>query len=217
MMPDLEQPVLSPLDRTSEVLFGLIMALTFTGSLGVATADRAEVRSMLIGALGCNIAWGLVDAVMYLMGVSAERGRSTRLLQELRHTGDAGRARRILASALPDPVATAMEPGELDSLRNRLATVPIPESRLGLVSRDFRAAGLVFLLVFLATLPVALPFLFIPETRLALRVSNGIALVMLFIGGWRLGGYAGRSQLAHGVVYLAVGVVLVWATILLGG
>ena len=73
--------------------------------------------------------------------------------------------------------------------------MPIPESRLGLVSRDFRAAGLVFLLVFLATLPVALPFLFISETRLALRVSNGIALAMLFIGGWRLGGYSGRSQL----------------------
>jgi len=217
MMPDLEQPVLSPLDRTSEVLFGLIMALTFTGSLGVATADRAEVRSMLIGALGCNIAWGLVDAVMYLMGVAAERGRAMRLLRELQQTPDSGRARRILASALPGPVATAMEPGELDSLRKRLATVPIPESRLGLVSRDFRAAGLVFLLVFLATLPVALPFLFISETRLALRVSNGIALAMLFIGGWRLGSYAGRSGLAHGVVYLAVGVVLVWATILLGG
>ena len=193
------------------------MALTFTGSLGVATADRAEVRSMLIGALGCNIAWGLVDAVMYLMGVAAERGRAIRLLQELQHTGDAGRARRILAGALPEPVADAMEPGELDSLRQRLAAAPIPESRTLLVSRDLRAAVLVFILVFLSTLPIALPFMFIDETRLALRVSNGIALVMLFVGGWRLGTYSGRSPLAHGVVYLAVGVVLVWATILLGG
>ncbi len=60
-------PALSPVDRVSGVIFGLIMALTFTGTLSVATADRNEVRSMLIGALGCNTAWGLVDAVMYLL------------------------------------------------------------------------------------------------------------------------------------------------------
>jgi hypothetical protein len=39
--------VLEPIDRTSEVLFGLIMVLTFTGSLSVAQARR---RAMLIGA-----------------------------------------------------------------------------------------------------------------------------------------------------------------------
>ena len=63
--PVVQAPALTPVDRVSGVIFGLIMALTFTGSLSVATADRNEVRTMLIGALGCNIAWGLVDAVMY--------------------------------------------------------------------------------------------------------------------------------------------------------
>ena len=53
--------VLSPIERVSEVLFGLIMVLTFTGSLSAAESGRAEVRTMLIGALGCNIAWGLID------------------------------------------------------------------------------------------------------------------------------------------------------------
>jgi len=50
--------VLEPYERISEVLFGLIMVLTFTGSLSVAEAQghRAEVRTMLIGALGCNLA-----------------------------------------------------------------------------------------------------------------------------------------------------------------
>ena len=50
--------VLDPIDRVSEVLFGLIMVLTFTGSLSVAEAGRDDVRAMLIGALGCNLAWG---------------------------------------------------------------------------------------------------------------------------------------------------------------
>ena len=66
---------LDPIDRLSEVLFGLIMVLTFTGSLSVYEAGREDVRTMLVGALGCNVAWGLIDAVFYLMGCLAEKGR----------------------------------------------------------------------------------------------------------------------------------------------
>jgi hypothetical protein len=67
--------LLDPLDRISEVMFGLIMAVTIVGSLSIATAGRTEVRTVLIGALGCNIAWGLVDAVMYVLRGMAERAR----------------------------------------------------------------------------------------------------------------------------------------------
>ena len=56
------QQALDPIDRVSEVLFGLIMVLTFTGSLSVAEAGHSEVRTMLVGALGCNLAWGIIDA-----------------------------------------------------------------------------------------------------------------------------------------------------------
>ena len=38
--------VLKPIDRVSKVLFGLIMVLTFTGSLSVAEAGRGEVRTV---------------------------------------------------------------------------------------------------------------------------------------------------------------------------
>src|SRR6187399_2920455 len=72
--------VLEPYERISEVLFGLIMVLTFTGSLSVAEAGRGEVRTMLIGALGCNLAWGIIDGVLYLMGCLAEKGRGIRAL-----------------------------------------------------------------------------------------------------------------------------------------
>ena len=51
--------VLDPIERVSEVIFGLLMAMTFIGSLSVATAGREEVRTMMITALGCNLAWGL--------------------------------------------------------------------------------------------------------------------------------------------------------------
>ena len=53
---------LDPIERSSEVLFGLIMVLTFTGSLRITGADRDSVRTMLVAALGCNLAWGMIDA-----------------------------------------------------------------------------------------------------------------------------------------------------------
>ena len=64
-----QRRLLDPVDRASEVLFGLIMVLTFTVTLNAAEAGRPDVRAMLIGALGCNFAWGVIDAVMFLMGI----------------------------------------------------------------------------------------------------------------------------------------------------
>jgi hypothetical protein len=61
--------ILDPVDRVSEILFGLIMLLTFTGSLSVAEAGREDIRTMLIGALGCNLAWGIIDAGARLQGL----------------------------------------------------------------------------------------------------------------------------------------------------
>src|SRR3954447_6707071 len=84
--PAIEKRLLNPVDRISEVLFGLIMALTFTCTISVAEADRAEVRDMLIGAIGCNIAWGLVDAVMFILTGMAEKGRGKTILYFLRKT-----------------------------------------------------------------------------------------------------------------------------------
>jgi len=215
--PAVPAPVVSPVDRVFEVMFGLIMALTFTGSLSVATADRNEVRSMLIGAVGCNIAWGLVDAVMYLLAMLTERGRNLAILKEVQSTDDPAQARGLIADALPPVVASLMDPAELDTIRSRLASLPEPQVGRGLTLGDLRAAVGVFLLVFLATLPVALPFLFIHEAHRALRISNGIALVMLFLGGYYLGQHGGRHPWLVGFGTLAIGVVLVWATIQLGG
>ncbi len=61
--------ILDPSERVAEILFGLIMALTMSGTISVATADRFEIRTMLIGVLGCNLACGLIDGGMYLMAI----------------------------------------------------------------------------------------------------------------------------------------------------
>src|SRR5262245_56791093 len=192
------------------------MALTCTGTLSVATADRNEVREMLIGALGCNIAWGLVDAVMYLLATLTERRRNVAILREVRSRPGGTRAHDLIVDALPPVIGATMEPAELDIIQGRLERLPEPGAA-SLSLGDFRAALGVFLLVFLATLPVALPFAVIHDAHRALRISIGIALVMLFAGGYYLGRHGEAHPLRTGVLTLAAGVLLVWATIALGG
>src|SRR5882672_539870 len=73
------KPVLDPIDRVSEVIFGVLMAMTFIGALNVASAGREEARTVMIAALGCNIAWGLTDAIMYVVAMLTERSRARML------------------------------------------------------------------------------------------------------------------------------------------
>ena len=102
----LPERVLEPVERIAEILFGLIMTLTFTSAISVLTADRVEVRTVLIGALGCNIAWGIIDGGLYLMACLAERGRNALLVRAVREAASAEDAHRVIADALPSPLAS---------------------------------------------------------------------------------------------------------------
>jgi VIT1/CCC1 family predicted Fe2+/Mn2+ transporter len=75
----------------------------------------------------------------------------------------------------------------------------------------------VFLLVFLSTFPVAVPFIFMQDAMLAMRTSNAIAVVMLFLAGFLYGRTVGRSPWGFGTSMVALGLILVTMTIALGG
>ena len=208
---------LDPQDRVSEVLFGLIMVLTFTGSLSVAEAGREEVRTMLIGALGCNVAWGIIDAVLYLMGCLAEKGRGLITFRAVRKASDPAKAQRIIAGALPPVVAAILEAPELDAMRVRLQALPEPPDHVRLRKDDWMGALGVFLLVFLSTFPVVIPFIFMKSLAPAMRVSNLIAIVMLFLLGCAFGRITARRPMLVGIVMVLLGVLLVGLTMALGG
>jgi hypothetical protein len=208
--------VLDPIDRISEILFGLIMVLTFTGSLSVAEAGRDDTRTMLIGALGCNLAWGIIDAVLYLMGGLAGKGRIAFGLRAARQAPTPEQARRALAGLLPEPLAAAVEPHELAAIEARLRK--LPEPAVPRLDREDWLGGLaVFLLVFMSTFPVAIPFLVIDSARPALRVSNLIAIAMLFVLGHRFARLTGRRAWAWGLSMVVLGAALASLTMALGG
>lgn len=219
MHPDQKESrrVLDPLERFAEVVFGLIMVLTFTGSLSVATAGHQQIREMLIGAIGCNLAWGVVDAVMYILNGLLWRGRGLVILRALRRPGSAEQTREIIAEALPDVLVSALKPADLDLMRDRLNASPELPGRPRLTMKDLRGAGGVFLLVFLSTFPVVLPFVFLSDVARALRFSNAIAVTLLFLSGFQLGRFSGLRPIRVGLVMAAVGAGLVALTIALGG
>lgn len=210
-------PVLDPLERFSEILFGVIMVLTFTVSLRVARADKLQVREMLIGALGCNLAWGLIDGIMYIMSKVSERGHSIKILKRVHRAPDQNHANQIISDELPPVVASVLPPSALDALPQKLQQMPEPPSSARLRKEDWRGAIGVFSLVFLSTFPVVLPFLVIPRIRIASRISDLIAIAMLFLAGHSYGRYAGHQAWGWGLSMVIIGGLMVGLTIGLGG
>ncbi len=73
------------------------------------------------------------------------------------------------------------------------------------------------LLVFLSTFPVAIPFMVMAQPAVALRVSNTVAVAMLFVAGLAYGRVVGRSPWGFGFGMVALGTALVALTMALGG
>ena len=209
--------VLEPIERISEVLFGLIMVLTFTCSFSIAEAGRAETRTMLLAALGCNLAWGVIDGIMYLMGCLAERARLLAALHAVRTVSNAEKGQRVISNALPPLVAATLETPDLERIRQKLQQLPEPPTHPRLTKRDWLGAAGVFLLVVLSTFPVVLPFIFMQQVMLAKRLSNIVAVAMLFLTGYAFGRCTGYHPRTMGLAMVILGGVLVGVTIILGG
>jgi VIT1/CCC1 family predicted Fe2+/Mn2+ transporter len=196
-------------------MFGVLMATSFLGSLSIATAGSREVRTMLVAALGCNLAWGLTDAAMFLVGDVTERHRRSKLLRRLQATQGVGEAHRLIADELPARLAGVVDSDALEALRKCLLTLTVPRQALSWT--QIGATFEIFVLVVLSTFPVALPFLVVPNVALALHLSQAAALITLIAGGAALGKYAGGSRWLYGLGLGALGAVLIAAIHALGG
>ena len=209
--------VLDPMERISETLFGLIMALTFICSLGVATAGNIKIQTMLIGALGCNLAWGIVDGGLYLLARINERGSKILTLRAVRQAPDPETAQRAIAEALPPELASILPPEQVELLRQKLRQLPEPSGGPRLTRRDWIGALGLCLLSFVATFPVVIPFVFLSDAKFALRVSYAVAIAMLFCCGYAFGVHSGIKPWAAGLSMVAVGSALVGIAVALGG
>lgn len=209
--------LLNPVDRAAEILFGLIMALTFTCSISIANVRQTEIRQLLVGAISCNLAWGLVDAAMYLIGALAQKNRNKMIFDTVRNAAEPDKADIYIVETLPPVIASAIEKDGIEQLRTKIINTEQPAPDVRLNAHDLKKAIALFFLIFISTFPIVVPFVFIHDTTVALRVSNFIAIAMMFACGWSVAKYVGFSKWMMSVAMVVVGVILVAATILLGG
>jgi VIT1/CCC1 family predicted Fe2+/Mn2+ transporter len=220
LKPGLLDRYLSPADSLSEILFGLIMTLTFTLGAGILVREDPDAaRELLIATLGCNIAWGLIDGLMYLAGQRFERGRRVRLREMIRAEASEDKAIRLVASELDELLERVTGANDRDSLYRRIVRSVreggSPSARL--TREDFYGAVTSFFLVFLATVPAALPFAFVDDAHTALRVSNAILIGLLFVVGYHWARHTSLRPLRTGFSLMTGGVALVLIAIALGG
>jgi hypothetical protein len=211
------EPILSPVDRISEMLFGLFMALTFIGAVSVAGRGQDEVRTLFVTAIGCNLAWGLVDAVMYLVRTATDRGRQLRLAHAVRAASDEKHGRDIVRRELLAVFPRVTTDEQAETIRARIVALEGVPTKVELEGRDALAAVAIFLIVVASTFPVVLPFAFFTDVDTAKWVSRGLALAMLFMGGLALGRYAGYGSWKAGLMMVGLGTALTVAIVALGG
>jgi hypothetical protein len=211
---------LDPGERMGELLFGLIMVLTFTLGAGIELAgDREETRSLLIAALGCNAAWGIIDAALYLMARLSERGRLHRLVRSIQATPEREPALALVARELDERIPSVVQP-ELRATLGAHVLEQVRAMKLApnrVTGEDVWAGFAVFWLVFLTALPAVVPFLVFRDAQIAMRVSNSILIGLLFYVGWRWAGYTGGSSWRTGTFMALLGIALVVIAIALGG
>jgi VIT1/CCC1 family predicted Fe2+/Mn2+ transporter len=211
---------LDPASRLGEVLFGLIMVLSVTLTAGLTVAEGREgVRQLLQAALGCNIAWGIIDAIMYIMNCMTARAEKARLIEAIQRAPDSETALAMVRQEIEPRFEALVGAKERAALCEAIAAYlgrsePVKTT---VTKHDLYGALAAFWLVVLSCLPATLPFLIFTQPVRALRISNALLIVMLFLVGQKWAEYARTSRLLAGTVMVGIGLALVGVAILLGG
>lgn len=211
---------LDPGETLGELIFGLIMVLTFTlGARLLGPDEPTDGRELLIAAIGCNVAWGIIDGFLFLLGRIFERRRIATMHASLAMQSEEAARLETLRNELASHLAELGSAQDRDRFYASIAAAARqhPPRKVRLTSDDLRGALLVFCLVLSTAIPAALPFLVLADGYTALRVSNLILIGLLFLVGYRWGKYVGASPLLTGILIMSIGVVLVVVAIPLGG
>lgn len=220
MLLRLIERYLDPSESLLEILFGLIMALTLTAGARL-LSDPAEIKPLELAAAlaGCNVAWGIIDAVFYLLGSRYNRNRRVLFVRRLQVTSDESQANALIRAEFGLEDEPSMLPQDKDMFYKSLLGMlrHADTARAHLRSDDFVAAGLILVLVSATAIPGLIPLLAMEDTQLALRVANAVQVILLFVIGYRWAHYSGASPWRSAALVGLMGVALVLVAVVLGG
>ncbi|MDI1288048.1 MAG: VIT family protein [Reyranella sp.] len=211
---------LDPSESLLEILFGLIMALTMTAGARLLTApSELNAAELAVALLGCNVAWGVIDAAFYLLGARFNRNRRMVLVRRLQQATDQDEAIRLVREEFDlegEPEMRAEDRADFHrSLTRMLQNARV--ERAHLLPGDYIAAAIICVLVSLAALPGLVPLLFTGDAAVALRIANGLQVGLLLLIGYRWAQYSGANPWRAPALVGVLGVGLVLVAVALGG
>lgn len=209
---------MTPENRLAEVMCGLVMVLSFTTTTNAAFTDITP-RQLLIAVLGCNTAWGIVDGVTYILGNLLLRSQANQALVRLQQADQPAEIKQSIDALIGEEIHDFIDPSQRPQLHAwiREGAIKVKPQPVKVTREDIYTAAACFIIVFLSTLPLAVPFMFMADKTLALRVSNFLALGMLFVMGYRWAKNVGANRWQIGIGMWLLGLVLVIITVVLGG
>ena len=212
---------LDPGDALGEALFGLIMALTFSvGARLVASGGERDARALILAAIGCNVAWGVIDATLFVFGGLFHRSQRARFFRAVRSARSEEEALAAIQEefALEDEPLTVVREDHVRLHRSILAlSSHAAPARVRLRRRDLVSALLVFGLVAFTGLPGVIPFLLLDDFHRALDLANIVLVCLLFLVGFWWGHYTDARPWTVGVTVLLLGLSMVLVAVALGG
>jgi VIT1/CCC1 family predicted Fe2+/Mn2+ transporter len=205
----------------AEILYGTIIAMTFTSALrGYPDAPASVVMNVVWAALFCCIAWGLADGLFYLWERNYIVRQENRIIASSRSAPGRAGAVSMLGEQLDDSILR-----NLPSERRAELYGTVSEYLASAADRKKvtpREAAVIVLGTFVrsaaAGLVIVAPFFLIEDVGQALSVSNLLGIVLLFAVGYtRALDRDIVSRLVNGLGAALVGVVIAAITIALGG
>jgi hypothetical protein len=212
---------LDPGEALGEALFGLIMALTFGVGAGLVTAKHElDAHQLIAAAIGCNVAWGVIDATLYVLGSLFYRSQHARFFRALKNARSETEALAAIQEEFGlEDEPLAIQPDDRARLYASILALSGHSTlaRVRLLPRDFLSALVVFVLVSATALPGVIPFLLLKDSYLALRLANLVLILLLFLVGYWWGHYTDARPWHVGATVMILGISMVFVAVALGG
>ncbi len=205
---------------SSEPMFGVIMVVCFTSVLR-AYPNLAEkvIGTVLLSALFCCIAWGLVDGIFYAWEAHYELDKKKKLQARVRAASDPEKTRELVEDDLGDSIVDFMDEADKEQIY-QIIEKKVHKVDLGGVSikEDVTTVLIAFGLVVGSSIIVMLPFLLFSPVMTALKISNVTGIFLLFfMGFWREEDKRASKKLITGGFTALVALIITVVTIVLGG
>ncbi len=218
---------LYPQERLVEILYGLVIALTITSAVRVITgAGTLDIELMVTTSLGAGVAWGIIDAILYILVIVFQKHRYTRIASKISSAKDESEALATIQEDLEDSLVGTLDAEDQKSVyrlvlhaqrRSNGASYTRQPKFIGIAREDIFGAFQVFFAMLLSTLVVVVPLWLIEPPHTAVVMSNIIAFLVLFIVGYTWAKHTNIRKTLFGITLVTLGAAIVGISVVLGG